>query len=483
MKHSKWKRRALLTALSGALSLIVSAQALAVDKALIVGVGKFKFIPQNNLPGIDLDVNMAKDMAAYMGIRPENTHVLMDEQATYSRVRDEMKNWLGQGVSSTDRVFIYFSSHGTLVKDKDNDEPDGESEAIVLHDLDPKTQQGLYDDDEIGVDLKQIPSQNVVVMVDTCHSGTMTKSLNFGGNSFNVSNGKPKFVNLFNLPPKKIDRGMAASKKKDFEAEGTPGGASGADNYVAFSAAQDNQSSIATDRGSMFTVAFRDSFDSERGKASPPTLKGVYLATEAKLKDSGASFQPNISGNKDIAERAFRVVDNSGEGSSRNGPLWQDISGLVDQMPRLEISAPAVSFVGDATEFVVNIPSDGYLNIVSIGPRDNGTVLFPNAAHTDNRVSAGKMAFPTAQMKFKIKAQPPLGKTLVAAFLTKERVNLQEEGFGNRDSTGKSIKPFAHVTRSGMKALTRSMKGKDYEVSAKDAEYWGGKSESEIKGR
>lgn len=474
MKHAKWKRRALLTALSGALSLIISGQALAVDKALIVGVGKYR-LSQANLPGIDLDVNMAKDMAAYMGIRPENIHVVMDEEATLSNVRNEMKNWLGQGVSSTDRVFFYYSGHGTQVEDKNSDEQDGLDEAMVLHDIDGKSSQGLYIDDNFGADLKGIASQNVLVMVDACHSGTGTKAVSFShGNSFNVRDGKSKFLNLFHLQPK---------SKKDFEVTGVADGAvSGADNYLSIAAAQDNQQSIATGKGSLFTVAFRDSFDSERGKSSQPTLKSIYLATEAKLRDSGVSFQPNMSGNTAIADRAIRVADNGGEGSSRNGPLWHDISGLVDQMPRLEISAPATRTEGEATEFVVDIPSDGFLNIVMIGPKDNGTVLFPNSYHTDNRVSAGRLNFPTAQMPFKIKAQPPYGKTLVAAFVTKERVNLQEEGFGNRDSTGKSVKPFAHVTRSGMKALTKGTR--DLGVSAKDEpEYWGGKSEIEIKGK
>lgn len=474
MKQSLWKRKVLLAALSGALSLMVSGQVLAVDKALIVGVGKYR-LSQANLPGIDLDVNMAKDMAIYMGIRPENIRVVMDEEATVSRVRAEMNGWLGQDVSSSDRVFFYFSGHGTQVQDQSGDEKDSLDEAMVLHDIDGRTQQGLYIDDDFGADLKKIASQNMVVMVDACHSGTGTKTIRFsGGNSFNVRDGSSKFLDLFHLKP---------TAKKDFEVTGVAdGAASGADNYLAFAAAQDNQQSIATGKGSLFTVAFRDSFDSERSKPAPPTLKSIYLVTESKLKDSGVDFQPNMSGNKALADRAIRVVDNGGEGSGRNGPLWQEISGLADKMPHLEISAPAVRYDGETTEFVVDIPSDGYLNIVMIGPTDNGTVLFPNSYHTDNHVSAGRLSFPTSQMPFKITARPPYGKTLVAAFVTKERVNLQEEGFGNRDSSGKSVKPFAHITRSGMRALTRSTR--DLGVSAKDGnEYWAGKSEIEIKGR
>ncbi|MDD4930142.1 MAG: caspase family protein [Gallionella sp.] len=467
---NNWKKTALLSALVA--TLLGSGQALAVDKALIVGVGKYA-LSSANLTGIDLDVNMARDMALYMGIRPENIHVLLDEQATLPHVREEMKTWLAQDVSSADRVFFYYSGHGTQVPDKSGDEQDSLDEAMVLHDIDGKSYQGLYIDDDFGADLKRNPSRNMVVVVDACHSGTGTKSISFAnGNSFNVSEGMPKFLNLFNVH---------RTTTKDLGVSGVADGAvSGEDNYLAIAAAQDNQQSIATRKGSLFTVAFRDAFDSERGRAAPPTLRSIYLATEAKLKESGVKFQPNLSGNQEIAARSLGVASNSGEGSAGNGPLWQDISKLVDKLPALSINAPAVRYNGDATEFVVDIPSDGYLNIVMIGPKDNGTVLFPNSYHADNRVQTGHLSFPTAQMPFRITAQPPYGKTLVAAFLTRERVNMQEEGFGNRDSSGKSVRPFAHVTRSGMKALTEGFR--DLGVSAKEESViWGGKREIEIK--
>jgi hypothetical protein len=476
------------------LALGFTSNALAADKALIVGVGKYN-LPSANLKGIDLDVNMASDMAVYMGIAPENIHVMMDENATLANVKAQMR-WLSSNVGAKDRIFFYFSGHGTQVPDKDGEEADGLDEAMVLHDIDGKSYNGLYIDDDFGAALKQIPSQNIVVMVDACHSGTGTKSWGSSGNSFNVTEGQMKFLNLFNVKAKKTHtRDYGVSEKS-----------TGEDNYLAIAAAQDNQQSIATNRGSLFTVAFRDAFDEERSKGSI-SLQKVFKATEARLASSGVKFQPNLSGNMAIANTAIKVANNTGDAPAadnvaaaapaaantptdatpaapRNGPLWTKLSKLLTGMPVLEITAPDVLLNGEKTEFSINVPAEGYLNVVMVGPTDNGTVLFPNSFAKDNRVQAGKFTFPTAKMGFKITAMPPFGKTMVVAFLSEQPLNLLDEGFGNRDSSGKTIKPFAHVTQSGIQAVRKT---RDLGVSAdttaapaKDG-FWGGKKEIEIK--
>ncbi|MDD2775059.1 MAG: caspase family protein [Gallionella sp.] len=472
------------------LALGCAGDALAVDKALIVGVGNYQ-LPSANLKGIDLDVKMASDMALYMGIAPENIHVVMDENATLGRVKEQM-TWLSQNVSDKDRVFFYFSGHGTQVPDKNNDEGDGLDEAMVLHDIDGKSYNGLYVDDDFGAALKRIPSQNMVVMVDACHSGTGTKSWGSSGNSFNVNEGQMKFLNLFNVKPN-------ASHTRDY---GVSEKSTGEDNYLAIAAAQDNQQSIATRRGSLFTVAFRDAFDEERSKGNF-SLQKVFKSTEARLANSGVKFQPNLSGNMAIANNTMKVASNTGDNISaetatpstpavsatpRNGPLWNKLSKLLVDMPVLDITAPSVLLNGEKTEFTIDIPAKGYLNVVMVGPTDNGTVLFPNSFAKDNRVEAGKFTFPTAKMGFKITAMPPYGKTMVVAFLSQEPLNLLEEGFGNRDSSGKTIRPFAHVTESGIQAVhkTRDL-GVSADTSAPAATasngngFWGGKKEIEIK--
>lgn len=79
---------------------------------------------------------------------------------------------------------------------------------------------------------------------------------------------------------------------------------------------------------------------------------------------------------------------------------------------------------GDALVVTVDVPRDGYLYVVSVGPDDVATVLFPNQQQRDNQVSVGQVTIPTEQMKFDLKVTKPHGATVVAAFLSKEALDV-----------------------------------------------------------
>jgi len=78
-------------------------------------------------------------------------------------------------------VVIHQSSHGTQVPDTSGDEEDGMDEALVCYDT--KWESGGWKnvviDDEIGDILKDIDiNKTIVVLIsDTCHSGTVTKRI------------------------------------------------------------------------------------------------------------------------------------------------------------------------------------------------------------------------------------------------------------------------------------------------------------------
>jgi hypothetical protein len=80
-----------------------------------------------------------------------------------------------------DLVVYYYSGHGVPVPDQTPlDEADGIDEAFVPYDAnnnaegdpDPKT---VFLDDTLGDFLKRLPTKNVVVLLDACHSGTGTR--------------------------------------------------------------------------------------------------------------------------------------------------------------------------------------------------------------------------------------------------------------------------------------------------------------------
>lgn len=135
-------------------------------------------------------------------------------------------------------------------------------------------------------------------------------------------------------------------------------------------------------------------------------------------------------------------------------PVWRDVEATVGLANRLELKAnAAVLTEGQALTLTVELPRDGWLNIVSIDAGGKATVLFPNQFQADNRVSAGPFHLPTAQMNFSFKAQQPFGRSLLAAFLSTEPLNLYTGGDVHRDVNGRLLEQFAQLSRAGTQAL------------------------------
>lgn len=135
-------------------------------------------------------------------------------------------------------------------------------------------------------------------------------------------------------------------------------------------------------------------------------------------------------------------------------PVWRDVEAAVGLAGRLELQAnAAVLAEGQALTLTVELPRAGWLNIVSIDAGGEATVLFPNQFQPDNRVAAGPFRLPTAQMNFSFKAQRPFGRSLLAAFLSAEPLNLYTGGDGRRDVNGQLLEQFAQLSRSDAQKL------------------------------
>ena len=91
---------------------------------------------------------------------------------------------------------------GSNVPDLNGDETDGVDEVLVTHDIRfnrSKTRPltGVVIDDKLGEMLDAIPSKHILVIVDACHSGTITRSLVLKNRSLGT---EPVFVKSFNYP-------------------------------------------------------------------------------------------------------------------------------------------------------------------------------------------------------------------------------------------------------------------------------------------
>lgn len=428
----------------------------AANKALIFGVGKYQD-PQNNLPGIDLDTNMAQQLAARLDISPSNIKLVTDESASINGMRQAMK-WAATGVNADDTVLIYLSGHGSQVTDKNGDEEDGYDETLYLYD-------GHFTDDEFGQLIKAIPSQNVLVFIDSCHSGTVTKSWSSSGNAFNAKRGISKFVRP--TTPPATSRGLA---RKDFVVEAA------GDNYLLIAAAQDNQQAVASEDGSIFTKALLDTFEKKRGENRDFTWNEVFEDTKRSVIAADKNFYPNLEGNKQLANKSIHVVDVvSTANTSSARPVWRETESVVGQGVSFAIQMPSSITEGQLLSLTFDIPTEGYLNIVAVNPLDKATVLFPNHISSNNKVSAG--TFDLAKQSFQLRAGAPLGEMLIAAFVTKDPVNFTDKGMGGRNNKG-DVVTFSGLTMAALKQL------KDIVVEAKsDSGFYAVKKVINVKGR
>jgi lysozyme len=130
--------------------------------------------------------------------------------------------------------------------------------------------------------------------------------------------------------------------------------------------------------------------------------------------------------------------------------LLREVESTVRLASGLKVTAkPNVLRDGDALVLDIDLPRAGYLNVISINPAGEPTVLFPNQVQSDNMVEAGRFIFPSPEMGFEVRAAAPHGESRVAAFLSSEPLNLRLNGDGQRNSAGALLDRFARLSTAG----------------------------------
>lgn len=115
------------------------------------------------------DMKAMADVALKRGFQPQT---FSDNQATVKVITNRMSE-IAKQLMSGDIFLLTYSGHGSQLLDKDNDEPDNLDETWCLYD-------GQLVDDEIFKLLSKFRENvRIIVISDSCHSGTITR--NFGG--------------------------------------------------------------------------------------------------------------------------------------------------------------------------------------------------------------------------------------------------------------------------------------------------------------
>ena len=157
------------------------AQSPSVDtppgtkRALLIGINKYKAVPklQGSLNDIE---TMRQILLTRWGFADKNISVVTDEAATRAGMLAALEQ-LAKDAGPNDTIYFHYSGHGSQVEDLNGDEPDDHLDETLVP-QDGRT-AGVRDitDDELDAVFSRMAAKNAFIVLDSCHSGTATRSL------------------------------------------------------------------------------------------------------------------------------------------------------------------------------------------------------------------------------------------------------------------------------------------------------------------
>lgn len=144
-------------------------------RALLIGINKYKAVPklQGSLNDIE---TMRQILLTRWGFADKHIVVVTDEAATRTGMLTALEQ-LAKDTGPNDTVYFHFSGHGSQVEDLNGDEPDDHLDETLVP-QDGRT-PGVRDitDDELDAIFARMAAKNAFIVLDSCHSGTATRSL------------------------------------------------------------------------------------------------------------------------------------------------------------------------------------------------------------------------------------------------------------------------------------------------------------------
>lgn len=409
------------------LALALGSLALAEDRALIIGIREY----EKPLPGPDRDLELMRQVSLKLGFQPAQIRLLKDREATREGILKATDEWLVRGTKAGDRAIFYFSGHGTQLRDLNGDEDDGCDEAIVGQD------GRVVSDDEVDGLLQKVAASEIWVILDSCFSGTATKSALFG-----ELEGK--------LWPKPAQQPVCA-KPANIRSIGVEQDKAGP-RVISLSAAAQNEvalGALAVGQGSAFTQALYNlvmqpgslSFLQLRDRSADAIRQAVsrlprYLPHTPQLDGPPAWLGKDIHafGKLGQPETPAQPYAGAVEQADTPGELLDRI--LRNSQFRVEIAAskPSRTYrLGEELSFRLVSSKAGYLNLIELGADGKLTVIFPNQFNTNNRLEENEMVeVPGSKVgSFVFRAIEPVGKSRVLALVTTVPLNLYRAGLGS----------------------------------------------------
>jgi hypothetical protein len=370
--------------------------------ALIIGISDYAPATKNDLDGIERDTNKMKKLFENLGFE---VTTLYDSQAM--KIIDYLDDY-AKKLGKDDYFAFYYSGHGSFKTDENGDESDNRDETLVLSD---GTINRHLLDDTLYAEFNKIKAKKIIFL-DSCHSGTAFRTI--GKSRVKAKSISPDEVTDTFPTPNNI-RGISIGKSNSKEIiQGN--------DYIVFSASQDNEESLATPTGSLFTNAIYQTFSDKKYLNKP--LKDIKpILTEDIIeyakKTANPPHHPNItvsdleienkSLNSFINEKSTSFNNQADSGtSSISSSLEETLNNMINsgKFKKMSINYQKTSYnTGESVQFTIDTKGyRGFLTIFYIDGNDV-MVLYPNGFVSPKRIN-GQYRFPDdlANGKFELEA-------------------------------------------------------------------------------
>ena len=221
---------------------------MAMAKAISLHIG-LNSVDPNEYEGWDGELAAcefdAKDLLAIAKLQKfTSSTILLTKQATADAVISAMKSAAKQ-LAAGGLFLLTYSGHGGQVPDRNSDDRDGKDETWVLYD------RMLVDDEIYAQWAKFKAGARILVLSDSCHSGTVTRVV-------------PPFIEgrpRARMIPPKINKEVYKAHQKEYDKiqqEVEPAEKGGVKaSVILISGCQDNQLSSDGNRNGLFTEKLR----------------------------------------------------------------------------------------------------------------------------------------------------------------------------------------------------------------------------------
>ncbi len=384
--------------------------------ALIIGISEYIDPDVPMLKGVKHDMQSARRMAAAMAIPDANIRVLRDRDATGDRIRGEIEGLYAR-MADGDRLFIYYSGHGTRWYDE-KIKQDGCTEGLMASDGQVLTNA------ELGQRLSPLAKRadKMLVFYDACFSGGVagapfrTRSLTVSGEQVT-----PKFTRVgapeqCSRPTNFKTRSLALVMQQQ---QAQP------ENVVHVAASRPDEVSFdSSTQGGFATAAWRDCLLGEAKDldgSGAVTADEVTACAQAKVT-SALAGQPGILGQQmTVAGNPKFVPAWIGAAFTPAAAVPAPVAAAPQAAPTAappappSVAAPAevlaelhaqrdgqrrvvattrkerLTIGKDLLEIDVTPSRDGYLYVALAGSDGSSMyLLYPNDLAQDNRVRAGQ---------------------------------------------------------------------------------------------